>query len=206
MFKNLSTRIIQHLITQNRWAAALLRPFAGKSVLIHIAPIKTSFVILENGTLATAGETNIPDATISIAPSLLPRLIAKDESAKLEIEISGDTEVATALAKVFSHLRWDYEDDLSKLLGDVPAYKIATFGQNTIRHLKDTTINVAEMLSEYWQEENPTIAKKRHVEQFNAEVDTLRADIERLEKRFNKISSNSSAHKHTHQPTIDSIQ
>ena len=43
------------------------------------------------------------------------------------------------------------------------------------------------MVSEYWQEEMPMIAKKRHVEEFVAQVDTLRADVERAEKRLDKL-------------------
>ena len=45
------------------------------------------------------------------------------------------------------------------------------------------------MASEYWQEEKPLIAKKRHVEQFNNDVDTLRADVERTEKRLEKLTA-----------------
>ncbi len=188
MFKSLSTRILQHLIAQNSWANTWLQPFAGKSVQINIAPVKTSLVILENGSLAIAGETNVSDATVTIPPSLLLRLIAKDEAAKLQIKIEGDTHLATELVKVFSHLRWDYEDDLSRLVGDVPANKIGTLGRHAVLTVKETTTNLAEMLSEYWQEETPMLAKKRHVEQFNADVDTLRADVDRLEKRLSKLA------------------
>jgi ubiquinone biosynthesis protein UbiJ len=148
---------------------------------------KIALVILENGSLASAGETNVADAVITISPSLLPRLIAKDESAKLQIQIEGDTHLATALAKVFAEMRWDYEDDFSKVIGDVPAYKIGEFARHAASTVKQTGINMAEMLSEYWQEEKPMLAKKRHIEQFNADVDTLRADTERLEKRLNKL-------------------
>lgn len=188
MIKQISTRLLQHLIAQNSWANELLQPFAGKSVQLNIALVNTSLVILENGSLAIAGDTNIPDATITIAPNLLLRLIAKDEAAKLQFKIEGDTHLATELAKVFSNMRWDYEDDLSKIVGDVPAYKLGELGRQTVNTMKETGINLTEMLSEYWQEEKPMIAKKRHVEQFNAEVDTLRADVERLEKRLNKLA------------------
>jgi ubiquinone biosynthesis protein UbiJ len=188
MLKELSTHIIQHLLAQNEWAAPMLQPFASQSVQLNFVLFKTSLVILENGSLAIAGETNVPDATITIPPSLLLRLMAKDESAKLQIKIKGDTHLATALAKVLSHVRWDYEDDLSKLTGDVPAYKVGEFARQTVSSVKDTATNLAEMLSEYWQEEKPLLAKKRHIEQFNAEVDTLRADVERLEKRLNKLA------------------
>lgn len=188
MFKSMSTHVLQHLIAQNTWACSLLQPFAGKSVRITIAPVSSDLVILEDGSLAVAGETNVPDACINIAPSLLLRLLAKDEAAKLQIEITGDTHLATALAKVFSHLRWDYEDDLSKLVGDVPANKIGSFTRSSVQNLKDAGFNIASMLSEYWQEEKPMLAKKRHVDQFNSEVDRLRSDVERFEKRLQKLA------------------
>jgi ubiquinone biosynthesis protein UbiJ len=188
MFKSISTRVLQHLITQNSWANEILQPFAGKSVLFNIALFNTTLVILENGSLAIAGEANIPDANVTIPPSLLLRLLAKDETARMQIDIEGDTHLAAELAKVLTNMRWDYEEDLSKVVGDVPAYKIGQFTRQAAASVKDTGINLASMLSEYWQEENPLIAKKRHVEQFNSEVDTLRADTERLEKRLAKLS------------------
>ena len=206
MFKPISTQLLQHLLAQNCWANELLQPFAGKSVQLNIALLNTSLVILENGSLAIAGDTNIPDATITIAPSLLLRLIAKDEAAKLQIKIDGDTHLATELAKVFSNMRWDYEDDLSKLIGDVPAYKLGELGRHTVHTVKETGINLTKMLSEYWQEEKPMIAKKRHVEQFNAAVDTLRADVERLEKRLNKLAKTNVAETNSIQPVKKNIQ
>lgn len=188
MFKQLSTYVIQHLIAQNSWAAPILQPFASQSVLLDFVMLKTSLVVLENGSLAAAGVTNMPDATITIPPGLLLRLLARDESAKLQIKVDGDTQLATALAKVLSQIRWDYEDDFSKLVGDIPASKIGAFARHTARTAKDNAINLANMLSEYWQEENPMLAKKRHVDQFNAEVDNLRADVARMEKRLEKLA------------------
>ena len=197
MLKAISTRILQHLITQNSWANTMLQPFAGKSVQFNISLINTTLVILENGSLAIAGETNTPDAIVTIPPSLLLRLIAKDESAKLKINIEGDTHLAAELAKVLTNMRWDYEDDLSKLIGDVPANKMGEFSRQATKTIKDTTTNLAEMLTEYWQEETPMIAKKRHVEEFNAGVDNLRADVARFEKKLQKLTqklnSNSAA-------------
>ena len=175
----------------------MLQPLAGKSVQFNIRLINTTLVILENGSLAIAGETNPPDAIVTIPPSLLLRLIAKDESAKLKVNIEGDTHLAAELAKVLTNMRWDYEDDLSQLIGDVPANKMGEFSRQTTKTIKDTTTNLAEMLSEYWQEETPMIAKKRHVEEFNAGVDCLRADVARFEKKLQKLTqklnSNSAA-------------
>ncbi len=189
MLKSLSTKLLQHLAAQNAWAAPMLKPYAGKSVSLDCVLFKADLVILEDGTLISAGETNVADATIHISPSLLPRLLAKDEAAKLKVRIEGDTELASTLAKVFAEMRWDYEEDLSKIVGDVPAYKIGELARSSSQTIKQTAVNLAEMLNEYWQEEKPTLAKKRHVEQFNNEVDILRADVERMEKRLNKLKN-----------------
>ena len=106
----------------------------------------------------------------------------------MQIAVSGDTHLATELAKVLSNMVWDYEDDLSKLVGDLPAMKLSQLGRETVANMKQSSIQLAEMLSEYWQEEKPIIAKKRHVEQFNSDVDKLRSDAARLEKRLAKLS------------------
>ena len=84
-------------------------------------------------------------------------------------------------------MKWDYEEDLSQLIGDIPANKISAFGKHAVNTAKEQASNLAEMISEYWQEEQPLIAKKRHVEAFIQEVDQLRDDTERLEKRLSKL-------------------
>lgn len=188
MFKALATRALKHIIAQNSWANAMLQPFSGQSVAFNLAAVRTDLVILEDGSLALAGETNVADASIHIPLALLLRLLAKDEAAKLQIRIEGDTHLAAELGKVLSNLRWDYSDDLSKLIGDIPAHKIDQFGRHAASSVQNTGINLAHMLSEYWQEEEPLIAKQRHVEQFNTDVDTLRADVERFEKRLTKLT------------------
>jgi ubiquinone biosynthesis protein UbiJ len=189
MFKAIATRALQHIITQNSWANSILQPFAGRSVQFNLAAVRTNLVILEDGSLALAGETNVADASINISLPLLLRLLAKDDAAKLLIRIDGDTHLATELAKVLANLKWDYSDDLSKVVGDVPAQKIDQLSRHAATSVKNTGVNLVQMLSEYWQEEQPLIAKKRHVEQFNTQVDTLRADIERFEKRLAKLTT-----------------
>ena len=104
-----------------------------------------------------------------------------------QVRIEGDTELAKTLAKVLQNIKWDYEEDLSKVLGDISANKASTFAKDTAKEAKQQVVNFAEMAAEYWQEENPLIAKKRHVEDFVQQVDVLRDDVERLEKRLAKI-------------------
>ena len=167
--------------------------FAGKVVQFDFVLAKANLQILEDGSLAIAGasynnKSASPDATIHLPASLALRLLAKDEAAKMFIKIDGDTHLATELSKVLQNMRWDIEEDLSHVTGDIAAFKIGEFSKKAFAEMRQQSINAAEMLSEFWQEEKPILAKKRHVEQFNADVDTLKSDVARFEKRFAKLN------------------
>ena len=193
MLKPLLTRLLNHLLAQNSWAAEQLHPFAGKHARFVLPPISATLVVLEDGGLAIAGETAIADATLTVPPSVALRILAGDERANTSAAITGDTEFATALAKVLQGISWEYEEDLSHIVGDIPAHEIVRRGRAAVSQIKHQTANIAGMFAEYWQEEQPLIAKKRHVEQFVRDVDILREDTERLAQRIRKLKARLSA-------------
>jgi ubiquinone biosynthesis protein UbiJ len=187
MLKPLITRFLQHLTNQNNWSREYLQPFAGKVVTFDFVLAKANLLILEDGSLALAGETAAPEANIHVPPSLALRLLSGDENAKMHIKIDGDAHLATEISKVLQNMRWDIEEDLSKVVGDIAAFKIGEVSKKTFAGVKKQSINAAEMLSEYWQEEKNILAKKRYVESFNANVDALVSDVARFEKRLEKL-------------------
>jgi len=189
MLKPLITRLLNHLIEQNPWAKEQLMPYAGKSVSFIIPPASTTFTVLENGGLAAAGDSSVAEASVSMPLSVAMRLLANDQAASSLVIIEGNTELATSLAKVLRNMSWQFEEDLSQLIGDAPAHQITEFGKKAAIETRKQVINAAEMLSEYWQEEQPVIAKKRHVDQFIKDVDELRDDVERLTKRLEKLAT-----------------
>lgn len=190
MLTPLITKFLQHITNQNNWSRPYLIPFAGKVVQFNFVLAKVNLQILEDGSLAISGETANPETTIHLPPSLALRLLAKDEAAKMLIKIDGDTHFATEFSKVLQNMRWDIEDDLSHVTGDIAAFKIGEFSKNAFTEIRQQSINAAEMLSEFWQEEKPILAKKRYVERFYANVDTLKSDVARFEKRLAKLNKN----------------
>jgi ubiquinone biosynthesis protein UbiJ len=112
------------------------------------------------------------------------RLAARDESAWREVEISDDTDFASALHHLARNLRWDIEEDLARAFGDVAAHRMAETGR-TFRIWGERALeNTGRSLAEYWTEERPLIAGARDLEEFNRAVDRLRDDVARLEKRL----------------------
>ena len=115
------------------------------------------------------------------------RLLRQDPLAHSLIKINGDTALGIEVGKILSAIRWDIEDDLSKVVGDIAAYQVVQIGQEKLQRWQSQAKNLGEMLVEYWQEEQPIIAKKTRVEQFNQAVDQLREDTDRLQQRVNKL-------------------
>ena len=189
MFKPLITRILNHLINQNEWARDQLQPFSGQSVKFVVPPASMTLTVLEDGGLAAAGEAAIVSARVILPLPTAMRLLAGDANAETLATIEGDTELAAAMSRVLRNMSWEYEEDLSKLIGDIPAHQLSEFGRKTVSEVKKQSLNVAEMFAEYCQEEQPMIAKKRHIQQFMLDVESLRDATERLEKRLDKLGT-----------------
>lgn len=192
MFKPLTTRFLQHITNQNNWSRVYLASFAGKVIQLDFVLTKTNLLIVEDGSLSIAGETAAPDAVIHLPPSLALRLMAQDESAKMQIRIDGDMQLATEFSKILQKMRWDIEEDLSHFVGDIAANNIVNNSQKIAQVAKKQSVNLAEMFTEYWQEEKPILAKKWRVEQFINDVDRLKSDVARCEKKLQKLTQLSS--------------
>lgn len=188
MLKPIISQVLQHLIAQNSWAKPMLTTHSGKVLQLEITSITAHLIVLEDGTLAVAGETLAADAVIGMSMTTALKMLAKSDAAKNEINITGDHDFATDIGKVLSGLSWDIEADLSRVIGDTAAYESIQFAKKTSGAIKQQVVNTAEMLTEYWQEERPTIAKKVAVETFNQAVDTLRDDVARLDKKIEKLA------------------
>jgi ubiquinone biosynthesis accessory factor UbiJ len=182
-----ATAFINHLLRGAGWARDALKPFAGNTARFEVAPFTVSVTVLENGEVAPAARDAVPAATARLTPGLLLRLAARDESAWREVEIAGDTDFARALFHLARNLQWDVEEDLSRAFGDVTAHRMAETGR-TFRVWGERAFeNTARSLAEYWTEERPLIAAARDLSEFNHDVDRLRDEVARLEKRLTAL-------------------
>jgi ubiquinone biosynthesis protein UbiJ len=179
---------VNHLLRGASWARDALKRHAGKTARFEIFPLAVVLTVLANGEVAAAGAGAEPAATARLGPGLLLRLAARDESAWREIDISGDAEFAAAIHHVARNLRWDVEEDLSRVFGDVAAHRMAETGRTFQRWGGEAAENTARAFAEYWTEEQPLIAGARDLEEFSRAIDRLRDDTARLEKRIEQLA------------------
>jgi ubiquinone biosynthesis protein UbiJ len=178
---------LNHLLRQNPWAADQLRPYAGRTVQLSLSPVSAMLTLVDNGEFVPAMDGAIADASIALTPISALHFLAKRELPRSDLALDGDTELATAVGKVLQRLEWEYEEDLSRLVGDIPAHEIVALGRKMMAEGRRQFWSLAGMFAEYWLEEQPLIAKRRHLEHFAREVDRLRDDSERLAKRLKKL-------------------
>jgi ubiquinone biosynthesis protein UbiJ len=179
---------VNHLLRSASWARDALAPHAGKTARFEVFPLAVAFTVLPNGEVAAAAAGAVPASTVRLSPGLMLRLAARDERAWREIDITGDVDFATAIHQVVRNLRWDVEEDLSRIFGDIAAHRMAEAGRAVQRWGEQAADNTGRAFAEYWTEEQPLIAGARDLEAFGRDVDRLRDDAARLEKRIEQLA------------------
>jgi len=122
---------LNHVLRQQAWARDRLKEFTGRTVRIQmdlpIGPAQTDARIALDGTLEVTA-TEPPAVTLLLRPSLDTVFTSLREGPQVlasEVKIEGDALLAAALGEIAQHLRWDVEEDLSRVVGDVLAYRVA---------------------------------------------------------------------------------
>ena len=187
LFPHPATRALNHVLRSAPLAMERLRKHAGHTAAFHVGPVTLAFTVQTTGEVATALPGAVRDLDVRISPFLLPRLAAHDEAAFREIEMLGDMELAQEVSFLAKNLTWDAEEDLSRVVGDVAAHRMATAARALRDWGADAGLRIAQGAAEYWTEESALIASRVKVDTFVNGVAELRDAVERLEKRIDKL-------------------
>ena len=189
MLNEIALGVSQHLLREAQWARKRLAEHAGKQVRVEF-PLGTMLLqIAADGDVEHGEPANAPDLVIRMSPLAAARWLTDRQTGWREARVDGDMELAAAISHVMANLRWDYEEDLSRVVGDVAAHRIA----RGIHHLSaspaDAAQSFARGVAEYLTEERHALATPLRVEEFTREVDELRDAVERLDKRLERIAN-----------------
>lgn len=187
MFEALAVPAINRLLRDNTWAADALRVHSGKTAVLSSPPFELRLAVLDSGELAPGASDAEPHVTIRATPGVLMRLAARDASAWSAAQVDGDMQFAAAIDHVRRNLHWDYEENLSRVFGDVAAHRMAGAMREIDRWGRATVRNLAQNVVEYATYESPVLASAASIETFNRDVDEARDEAARLEKRIELI-------------------
>lgn len=184
MLTSLGLQGLNRVLRSNGWALQRLRMHAGKTARLVCPPLTLEVEVQPGGELeaAPASEAQL-DVIVRVTPGALLRLLARDPAVWSEIAVEGDSELATALNQVWQQLDWGFEEDLSHLFGDIAAHRIAGAARQAREGVRQAVGSALRNWFEFWTEERPVVALRRDIESYSREVDALRDDAARLEKR-----------------------
>ena len=188
MLASVAIAPFNHLLRGESWARKRLQPCAGKTARFRLPPFPDlALTVQASGEVSPAARGTPDDAVVTLVPGLLPRLLARDQDAYREIQISGDSEFAEEIIRVGKDLHWDAEQDLSGVMGDILAHRVAQAGHSLVHWHTETIRNILQTLMEYWTEEQPLLAKPASLHEFIREVNVLQDEAARLEQRVNSL-------------------
>ena len=182
---------LNHLLGAEAWARDKLKPHAGQCVEFRSPPLPAlRLAILDSGLLAEAEQDAAPNLVVTIGPGALPALMRGEEALMREIGLEGSADLAGAVQYLVRHLRWDLEEDLSRVFGDVLAHRMVEQGSRFAAWNRESAEKLAQNLAEYWIEEQPLLARPEAMRRFLSDLDRLREDLARIEKRIDALSRN----------------
>lgn len=183
-----ATRAINHVLRGTPLALERVRRHAGRTIAFHVGPATLAFTAQTTGEVEPAVRGAARDVEVKVSPAVLARIGAGDKSALDAVEMTGDPDVAADVAFLMRHLEWDAEEDLSRIVGDIAAHRVAETVRTLRRWTGQAALRLGQGAAEYWTEEQPLIASRVKVETFAREVGELAAAIDALEARIRKLS------------------
>ncbi len=180
---------LNHVLRNEAWARERLSPFAGETVEVRAAYLPALRFRIE------------PDGTVSAAPGAAAGLIVlvkgdaaaaalKGEDHLLRaVEVTGNAKLADAVMGLVRHLRWDFEEDLSRVLGDVAAHRVADGLRGLAAWAPEAARRLSDSFAAYATDEAKLLLGRHELEDFAAEVASLRDAVERLDARLRRRAS-----------------
>jgi len=184
MLTGTALNFVNHLLGGEAWARTRLQPFAGQTARLSLGALVIPVTITSNGLFERGEQSASAAVTIALPADAPVRALADRSSLLAAAHIAGSAKLAEALGFVFRNLRWDAEDDLARLIGDVAARRVLLGGRQFVQWHRQRAKNLARNVAEYLTEESPAIARRADIEHFCRAVDSVRDDCAHVENRM----------------------
>jgi ubiquinone biosynthesis protein UbiJ len=183
--------VLNRVLEMDGNCLAELAALEGKAVAIELRGTGFAFLAMPGvrGLHLQSRHGSPAHVTVRAAPlDLFAYLFAAEPlSGSRGMEISGDVEVARQLQAIFRKLDPDWEEELSRWLGDFPARRIGNLLRGVRRGAGTARNSIARGISEYLRFESELLPHRREVGAFVAGIDVLRDDAERLKARIARL-------------------
>ena len=129
--------LINHVLMQEPQACERLRRVAGQRVEVRWRQFNFCVVFTPAGLIDKAEPFQKPHLVLEVAePSPLALAKSLASGQKPPIHIEGDVQLAAEVNWLIDHVRWDLEEDLSRLVGDARAHVVMGVARQVAQALR----------------------------------------------------------------------
>jgi len=205
--------LLNRSIAESVRAAAAARRLNNTAVQIEIEGVLGIRVAVAGDRLALTAPgaaDAAADASISASPLALLALLARGaltkagtasadlydradrpgggtESGRGGTSMRGDAEIAHRYRELMVLARPDFEEELSRWVGDLPARRAAQAAKAALSWARNARRTAAQNLAEYLTEESRDLVGRPELEEFLSGVDQVRESTDRIEARLARL-------------------
>jgi ubiquinone biosynthesis protein UbiJ len=106
-----------------------------------------------------------------------------------DVTIDGDVETGQTFKSILDEIDIDWEEQLSKLTGDVIAHQLGNAARQARKILRHGQTTIQKDIGEYLQEELRVLPARIETENFSADVTRINMDTDRLAARIKRLQS-----------------
>lgn len=128
---------LNHVLLQEKQAQDRLLRQKGRVVHLRWGLFAIDLIVTPAGLVDRAPAFSKPDLVLSVAAESPLVVVQSALAGKAPpVKIEGDVQLAAEIGWLAENLRWDAEEDLSRLIGDAPAHALAEGGRRLAAGLK----------------------------------------------------------------------
>ncbi|MDB5744297.1 MAG: hypothetical protein JWR68_2612 [Polaromonas sp.] len=129
---------INHVLLQEKQAQDRLLRQKGRVVHLRWGLFAIDLIVTPAGLVNRAPSGAKPDLVLTVAAESIGAVLQAALAGKSPpVKIEGDVQLAAEIGWLAENLRWDAEEDLSRLVGDAPAHALASAGRKLASSLKE---------------------------------------------------------------------
>ncbi len=180
-------------------SARRIQALNGKVVTIELLATGVVFhLFFADGTIQIKpGQPVLADTIIKGTPLRLLHLAVSREQRQQffsdDVSIQGNLELGQLVIDLFDHMEIDWEELVSRLVGDIPAHHLGRLTGKFKAWTGMTRKIFRQDVSEYIHEEIALFPPREALQDFFHDVDALRMDTDRLEAKLKHLQQTLSA-------------
>lgn len=187
------TGLIENLLNRNLGASPRARELCAElrerriAIAMSGTPLRIAVESTGDSLRVSRDASGEFHAEIEGTPVNLVALAGPGPEALLQrgaVKIRGDVELAQRYRELALLLRPDFEEELSRFVGDAPAHQVMRFALGALAFGRRAASTTALNAAEYLAHERGDLVPRPEADVFFAGVDRVREDVDRLDARF----------------------